>query len=143
MYNSFNIKHVIISFVKNIQRDGYKELCELTFRNMLSILKKKLKKKPLVFFKEVINRSRPFCEIKSVRISGTNYKVPIEIKPLRQKVLALKWLVSNSSRKVNIPLTDSLVKEFVDTHYLTSATIKMCDELHKTAESNKIYTQFR
>jgi len=113
MYNSFNIKHVIISFVKNIQRDGYKELCELTFRNMLSILKKKLKKKPLVFFKEVIDRSRPFCEIKSVRISGTNYKVPIEIKPLRQKVLALKWLVSNSSRKVNIPLTDSLVKEFV------------------------------
>ncbi len=143
MHNSFNIKYIIISFIKNIQKDGSKELCELIFKNMLSILKKKVKRKPLAFFKETVDKSRPFCEIKSVRISGTNYKVPIEINPLRQKVLALKWIVSNSSKKINICLTDSLVNEFVDTYHLSSATIKMRDDLHKIAESNRIYTQSR
>ena len=110
---------------------------------MLSIIKKKSKKEPLVFFRDVINKSKPFCEVKSIRISGTNYKVPVEIKSGRQKILALKWLVLNSSRKLELPLSSSLAKEFIDTNNLTSKTIKMCDDFHKIAESNKIYMQFR
>lgn len=142
MNNSFNSKYVIISFVKNLQKDGMKESSELVFRSMLSILKKKIKKKPLFFFRQIIDKSKPFCEIRSVRISGTNYKIPIEIKPLRQKVLLLKWIILNSFR-IKMPLSDSLVKELIDTYNLVSVTVKMCDELHRTAESNKIYIQFR
>jgi small subunit ribosomal protein S7 len=133
----------MVSFVRTLQKNGSKESSELIFKSMLSILKKKSKKEPLVFFKEVINRSKPFCEIKSIRISGTNYKVPIEIKSGRQKILALKWIISNSSKKLDVPLSQSLAKEFIDTYNLTSKTIKMCDDFHKIAESNKIYMQFR
>jgi small subunit ribosomal protein S7 len=133
----------MVSFVRTLQKNGSKESSELIFKSMLSILKKKSKKEPLVFFKEVINKSKPFCEVKSIRISGTNYKVPIEIKSGRQKILALKWIISNSSKKLDIPLSQSLAKEFIDTYNLTSKTIKMCDDFHKIAESNKIYMQFR
>jgi small subunit ribosomal protein S7 len=133
----------MVSFVRTLQKNGSKESSELIFKSMLSILKKKSKKEPLVFFKEVINRSKPFCEVKSIRISGTNYKVPIEIKSGRQKILALKWIISNSSKKLDVPLSQSLAKEFIDTYNLTSKTIKMCDDFHKIAESNKIYMQFR
>ena len=143
MYNFFNFKYIMVSFVRTLQKNGSKESSELIFKSMLSILKKKSKKEPLVFFKEVINRSKPFCEIKSIRISGTNYKVPIEIKSGRQKILALKWIISNSSKKLDVPLSQSLAKEFIDTYNLTSKTIKMCDDFHKIAESNKIYMQFR
>ncbi len=143
MYNSFNFKYTMVSFVRTLQKNGSKESSELIFKSMLSILKKKSKKEPLVFFKEVINKSKPFCEVKSIRISGTNYKVPIEIKSGRQKILALKWIISNSSKKLDIPLSQSLAKEFIDTYNLTSKTIKMCDDFHKIAESNKIYMQFR
>jgi small subunit ribosomal protein S7 len=110
---------------------------------MLSILKKKSRKEPLIFFKDVLNRSKPFCEVKSIRISGTNYKVPVEIRSGRQKMLALKWILLNSIKKLESPLSNSLAKEFMDTYNLNSKTIKMCDDFHKIAESNKIYMQFR
>ena len=143
MYNSFNFKYTMVSFVRTLQKNGSKESSELIFKSMLSALKKKSKKEPLVFFREVINKSKPFCEVKSIRISGTNYKVPVEIKLGRQKILALKWIISNSSKKLDIPLSNSLTKEFIDTYNLTSRTIKMCDDFHRIAESNKIYMQFR
>lgn len=143
MYNSFNFKYTMVSFVRTLQKNGSKESSELIFKSMLSALKKKSKKEPLVFFREVINKSKPFCEVKSIRISGTNYKVPVEIKLGRQRILALKWIISNSSKKLDIPLSNSLTKEFIDTYNLTSKTIKMCDDFHRIAESNKIYMQFR
>ena len=114
----------MISFIKTLQKNGSKESSELIFKNMLCLLKKKSKKEPLIFFKEVINKSKPFCEVKSIRISGTNYKVPIETKSGRQKILALKWIILNSSKKLELPLSNSLAKEFIDTYNLTSKTIK-------------------
>ena len=133
----------MVSFVKTLQKNGSKEPSELIFKSMLSIVKKKSKKEPLIFFKEVIDKSKPLCEVKSIRISGTNYKVPVEIKSARQKILAFKWIMLNSSTKLELSLSQSLAKEFIDTYNLTSKTIKMCDDFHKIAESNKIYMQFR
>jgi len=143
MQGNLNIKFIIISFIKTIERDGNKEFSETIFKNLLSVLKKKSKKRPLPFLKEIIDRAKPFCEVKSVRISGTSYKVPIEIKPIRQKTLVLRWIVVNSLKKLKLPLLDCLIKELIDTYHLVSGTIKMCDDLHKTAEFNKIYIQFR
>jgi len=140
---SFNFKYIVISFIKNLQKRGLKESSELIFKNVLSILKKKSKKEPLVFFRDVINKSKPYCEVKSIRISGTNYKVPVEIRSGRQRILALKWILLNSSKKLELPLSNSLAREFIDTYNLSSKTIKMCDDFHKIAESNKIYMQFR
>ena len=80
----YNNKYILISFIKILQKNGKKELSELTLKNTFSILKKLNKLNPLVIFKEAIYRSKPFCEVKSIRISGTNYKVPIEIKLKRQ-----------------------------------------------------------
>ncbi len=143
MYNFFNFKYNIALFVRTLQKNGSKETSELIFKTVLSIVKKKSKKEPFIFFKEVIDKSKPFCEVKSIRISGTNYKVPVEIKSGRQRILAFKWIMLNSSKKLDLPLSQSLAKELIDTYNLTSKTIKMCDDFHKTAESNKIYMQFR
>jgi len=143
MYNFFNFKYNIALFVRTLQKNGSKETSELIFKTVLSIVKKKSKKEPFIFFKEVIDKSKPFCEVKSIRISGTNYKVPVEIKSGRQRILAFKWIMLNSSKKLDLPLSQSIAKELIDTYNLTSKTIKMCDDFHKTAESNKIYMQFR
>ena len=143
MYNFFNFKYNIALFVRTLQKNGSKETSELIFKTVLSIVKKKSKKEPFIFFKEVIDKSKPFCEVKSIRISGTNYKVPVEIKSGRQRILAFKWIMLNSSKKLDLPLSQSLAKELIDTYNLTSKTIKMCDDFHKTAESNKIHMQFR
>ncbi len=143
MYNFFNFKYNIALFVRTLQKNGSKETSELIFKTVLSIVKKKSKKEPFIFFKEVIDKSKPFCEVKSIRISGTNYKVPVEIKSGRQRILAFKWIMLNSFKKLELPLSQSIAKELIDTYNLTSKTIKMCDDFHKIAESNKIYMQFR
>lgn len=143
MNNLLNLRYTIVSFIKVLQKNGLKEQSELVFRHTLCILKKEFKKEPLILLKEIINKSKPFCEIKSIRISGNNYKVPVEIKSIRQKVVALKWIISNSCKRLDLSLPQSLAKELIDTHKLISKTIKMCDEFHKTAESNKVYMQFR
>ena len=139
----YNNKYILISFIKILQKNGKKELSELTLKNTFSILKKLNKLNPLVIFKEAIYRSKPFCEVKSIRISGTNYKVPIEIKLKRQTSLVFKWLIINALNKSDLPLAFNLAKEVIDTYNLNSKTIKMCDDFHKMAESNKIYVQFR
>ena len=139
----YNNKYILISFIKILQKNGKKELSELTLKNTFSILKKLNKLNPLVIFKEAIYRSKPFCEVKSIRISGTNYKVPIEIKLKRQTSLVFKWLIINALNKSDLPLAFTLAKEVIDTYNLNSKTIKMCDDFHKMAESNKIYVQFR
>jgi len=101
MYNFFNFKYNIALFVRTLQKNGSKETSELIFKTVLSIVKKKSKKEPFIFFKEVIDKSKPFCEVKSIRISGTNYKVPVEIKSGRQRILAFKWIMLNSFKKLD------------------------------------------
>jgi small subunit ribosomal protein S7 len=139
----YNNKYILISFIKILQKNGKKELSELTLKNTFSVLKKLNKLNPLFIFKEAVYRSKPFCEVKSIRISGTNYKVPVEIKLKRQISLVFKWLIINALNKSDLPLPLNLAKELIDTYNLNSKTIKMCDDFHKMAESNKIYVQFR
>ena len=71
-------KSIFISFIKVLQKNGAKESSEIIFRNVLCSLKKSTKKYPFVLIAEALQKAKPFCEVKSVRISGTNYKVPVE-----------------------------------------------------------------
>jgi small subunit ribosomal protein S7 len=143
MYNYITYKNILSSFIKVLQKNGIKESSELVLKDVFSIIKKTTKKSPFILFRDALEKAKPFCEIKSIRISGTNYKVPVEIKPERQKTLVFKWIILNTLKKSDLTLRINLAKEFIDTANLVSKTIKMCDDFHKTAESNKIYIQFR
>lgn len=141
--NKSYFKYILTSFVKILQKTYSKESSELILKDTFSLLKKKTKKEPLYFFKDALKKSKPFCEVKSIRISGTNYKVPIEIDSDRQKTLVFKWIVSNSVKRSDFCLSINLANEILDTCDLNSKTIKMCDDFHKIAESNKVYIQSR
>jgi len=136
-------KYILISFVKVLQKAYSKESSELILKDAFSFLKKSTKKEPLSLFKDALDKSKPFCEVKSIRISGTNYKVPIEIDSDRQRTLVFKWIISNSVKRSDFCLSVNLAKEILDTCDLNSKTIKMCDDFHKVAESNKVYIQSR
>ncbi len=142
MKNNY-FKYILTVFTKVLQKTYVKESSEIIFKDTFRILKKITKKEPLSIFKDAINKSKPFCEVKSVRISGTNYKIPVEISLDRQKTLVFRWIIMNSIKKSELSLSLNLAKEIIDTCDLNSKTIKMCDDFHKTAESNKIYIQSR
>ncbi len=138
-----HFKYLLTSFVKVLQKTYSKESSELILKDTFTFLKKNAKKEPLYLFKDALNKSKPFCEVKSIRISGTNYKVPVEIDSDRQRILVFKWIVFNSIKRSDFCLSINLGKEILDTCDLNSKTIKMCDDFHKVAESNKVYIQSR
>lgn len=142
MKNNY-FKHILTIFTRVLQKTYVKESSEIILKDTFRILKKMTKKEPLSIFKDAIDKSKPFCEVKSVRISGTNYKIPVEISLDRQRTLVFRWIITNSIKKSELSLSLNLAKEIIDTCDLNSKTIKMCDDFHKAAESNKIYIQSR
>jgi len=136
-------KNIVSLFIKVIQKKGNKEPNEKMLKNVFSYIKKVNKKNPLFVFLNALERSKPFCEIKSLKISGSNYKIPVEIKSERQKTLVLKWVFLNSLKRSDFLFKTNLSKEIIDTFNVISRTIKTCDEFHKMAESNKVFIQFR
>ena len=136
-------KNIVSLFIKVIQKKGNKESNEKMLKNVFSYIKKVNKKNPLFVFLNALERSKPFCEIKSLKISGSNYKIPVEIKSERQKTLVLKWVFLNSLKRSDFLFKTNLSKEIIDTFNVISKTIKTCDEFHKMAESNKVFIQFR
>lgn len=134
---------ILLNFLKFYLGDGNKEMSENTMKQSLSILKKIKKINPVDIILSSIEIVKPFCEIKSLKIGGSNYKVPTEIHPTRQRVLAVKLLVSNSNKRNEKFASHRISMEILDTFSLSSQSIKKCDDIHKIAEANKVYIRYR
>jgi len=91
---------IVLNFLKFYLTSGNKEVSENIFRHSLSVLKKIKKTNPIGIMCSSVELVKPFCEIKSLKIGGSNYKVPTEIHPVRQRVLAIKFLVSSSVKRM-------------------------------------------
>jgi len=134
---------VVLNFLKIYLTNGNKEISENIFRHSFSLLKKIKKTNPVNTISINVELIKPFCEIKSLKISGSNYKVPTEIHPIRQRALAIKFLVLNSLKRNEKSACRCITMEIFDTSSLSSQSIKNCDDIHKIAEANKIYVQYR
>ena len=136
--NKMSFKYIFISFIKILQKKGLKELVELNLKQGFSIIKKNTKEHPIFLFIKALERSKPFCVIKLIRISGNVYKIPVEISKNKQQTIVLKWIVINILESTKFTLKKNIAKEIIDSCFHTSKSIKMCDDFHKIAESNKI-----
>ena len=134
---------IILNFLKSYLTKGNKQLAENIIRQSFSILKKIKKTNPISLISSTVEIVKPFCEIKSLKIGGSNYKVPTEIHPVRQKVLAIRFLVANSIKRNEKCAARCIAMEIFDTFSLSSQSIKNCDDVHKIAEANKVYIQYR
>ena len=134
---------IVLNFLKFYLANGNKEVSENIMKHSLAILKKIKKKNPISVISSSVEIVKPFCEIKSLKIVGSNYKVPTEIHPVRQRVLAIKFIVSNSNKRNEKFASYRIAMEIFDTFSLSSQSIKKCDDVHKIAEANKVYIQYR
>jgi len=134
---------IVLNFLKFYLANGNKEVSENIMKHSLAILKKIKKTNPISVISSSVEIVKPFCEIKSLKIGGSNYKVPTEIHPVRQRVLAIKFIVSNSNKRNEKFASYRVAMEIFDTFSLSSQSIKKCDDVHKIAEANKVYIQYR
>ena len=123
--------------------DGKKTIAEKIIYDAIDKIKSKSKEEPINIFNEAINNLRPTVEVRSRRVGGATYQVPVEVKSKRSQTLALRWLVEASRKRKDKQMSDKIFNEIYDAYQNKGLAIKKKEDTHKMAESNKAFAHFR
>ena len=134
---------LIAKFINKVMRDGKKTIAENIVYTSLSNLAEESKKPVLEAFAQVIENVQPKMEVKSRRVGGSTYQVPVEVANKRAQSLAIRWIVGFARDKSGTSFIDRLTKELLDSYNGTGSAIKKKDDTHKMAEANKAFAHFR
>jgi small subunit ribosomal protein S7 len=135
---------LVTKFLSTVMRDGKRSTAELILYRSLSIVKEKTGDDPLKVFKKAVDNTKPSLEVKSRRVGGSNYQVPIEVNPSRRLSLAIRWLVAYSrSRGDGKTMEEKLANEFMDAANLRGGAVKKREDTHRMAEANKAFAHYR
>ena len=134
---------IIPKLINSIMYDGKKTVAEKIVYEAIDKIKSKSKEEPITVFNEAINNIRPTVEVKSRRVGGATYQVPVEVKIKRSQALALRWLIDASRKRKNKNMSDKIFNEIYDAYQNRGSAIKKKEDTHKMAESNKAFAHFR
>ena len=123
--------------------DGKKTVAEKIVYRTFDIIKEKTKQDPLEIFNEAIKNVKPNLEVKSRRVGGATYQVPVEVRSERAQALAIRWLIESSKKRGDKTMQERLSKEFLDASTNKGNAIKKKEDTHKMAEANKAFAHFR
>ncbi len=137
-YNSL----LVAKFVNCLMYDGKKNTAENIFYDAMKQIADKLKADPLPVFEQAIENSKPLVEVRSKRIGGANYQVPVEVNRKRQQTLAIRWILEAVRTRKGRPIAEKLAQELVDCYNKTGPTIQNRESTHRMAEANKAYSHF-
>ena len=134
---------VIAKFMNRIMLDGKKSISEKIVYGAFDILSKKIDKEPLKFFHEALDNVKPNLEVKSRRVGGATYQVPMEVRSTRAQALAFKWILTNSKKRNEKTQRERLANELIDAFENKGNSVKKKDEVHKMAEANRAFAHYR
>ena len=134
---------LLSKFINFVMYDGKKSAAEKSIYNALEQISKKTKEEPLKVFNEAINNIRPSLEVRSRRVGGATYQVPVEVKTKRSQTLALRWLLAATRKRKNKKMSDKLFNELMDAYQRKGAAMKKREDTHRMAESNKAFAHYR
>ena len=138
-YNSV----VISKFVSRMMLDGKKATSVRIIYNALDLLKAKTEKDPLEVFLKALDNVKPMVEVKSRRVGGATYQVPIEIRESRREALAMRWVINAARAKSGRGMDERLAAELLDAYNNTGSAYKKKEDTHKMAEANKAFAHYR
>ena len=130
-------------FINFVMYDGKKAAAEKLIYDALKQIGEKTKEDPIKVFNDAINNIRPNLEVRSRRVGGATYQVPVEVKTKRSHTLALRWLLEASRKRKNKTMSEKLFNEVMDASQRKGAAIKKREDTHKMAESNKAFAHYR
>lgn len=138
-YNSV----VVSKFVNRMMLDGKKSICIGLLYNAMDKLKAKTEKDPLEVFLKAVDNVKPVVEVKSRRVGGATYQVPMEIREARREALAMRWIINAARSRSGHGMADTLASELLDAFNSTGTAYKKKEDVHKMAEANKAFAHFR
>jgi small subunit ribosomal protein S7 len=129
--------------MNNIMRDGKKAVAERILYGAFDVIHDRTREDPLdVFHKAVIN-TKPVVEVKSRRVGGSTYQVPVELRPERQTALAIRWLIDFARKRSGKSMGEKLANELIEASHNRGGAIKKKDDVHRMAEANKAFAHYR
>ena len=134
---------IISKFINSIMYDGKKSTAEKILYDALDKIKEKTKNDPIKVFNDAISNVRPNLEVRSRRVGGATYQVPVEVKSKRSQALAFRWIMDASRKRKNKTMSDKIFSELLDASQNKGSAIKKREDTHKMAEANKAFAHFR
>jgi small subunit ribosomal protein S7 len=134
---------LVTQLVNKVLKDGKKSTAERIVYGALEGAREKSGNDPVITLKRALDNVRPALEVKSRRVGGATYQVPVEVKPGRATTLALRWLVGYSQARREKTMTERLMNEILDASNGLGAAVKRREDTHKMAESNKAFAHYR
>ena len=134
---------ILAKFINFIMYDGKKATAEKIIYKTLDQIQDKTKQDPIKIFNDAINNIRPNLGVRSRRVGGATYQVPVEVKSKRAQALAIRWLVDSARKRKDKHMSDKIFNELFDAYEKKGAAVKKREDVHKMAESNKAFAHFR
>ncbi len=139
IYNS----KLVTKLINNMMIDGKKGTAQKIFYSAMEMVKEKTNKEPLEVLEAAMENIKPALEVKSRRVGGANYQVPVEVKAERAQALALRWLINYARLRGGHSMSENLANEIIDASNGTGASVKKREDMHRMAEANKAFAHYR
>jgi len=135
---------LVAKFTNGLMLDGKKSLARRLFYDAMSVIESKVSdEEPLAVFEAAMDNVRPRVEVKSRRVGGATYQVPVEVRPERRNALAIRWIIGFAKSRSGQSMSDKLAAEILDAFNNRGAAVKKRDDTHKMAEANKAFAHYR
>lgn len=138
-YNSV----VVTKFINTLMLDGKKSTAEGIMYGALEKAAEKLKVEPMALFEKAMENVKPAVEVRSRRVGGATYQVPVEVAPARAQALAIRWIISYARSKKGMPMAERLSRELMDAYNNEGSSVKKREDTHKMAEANRAFAHYR
>ena len=134
---------VLTKFMNNLMLDGKKSIAERIVYGALERVETKVKRAPIEMFHEALENIKPSVEVRSRRVGGATYQVPVEVRPERREALAIRWLITASRKRNENTMEERLAGELLDAVQSRGSAVKKREDTHKMAEANKAFAHYR
>lgn len=134
---------MVARFINNLLRKGKKSTAERIFYGAIDIIADRTKEDPLKVFEKALEQAKPMVEVKSRRVGGSTYQVPVEIRPDRRNALSIRWLINYAQGRGEKGMQAKLAGEFMDAANGRGGSVKKREDTHRMAEANKAFAHYR
>jgi small subunit ribosomal protein S7 len=134
---------VLTKFMNNLMYDGKKSAAESIVYGAMDRVEQKLRRTPIEIFHEALDNIKPSVEVRSRRVGGATYQVPVEVRPERREALAIRWLIDAARKRNENTMEERLAAELADAANMRGTAVKKREDTHKMADANKAFSHYR
>lgn len=134
---------LVTKFTNCLMRDGKKAVAEQIVYDAFDTILDRTREDPLMVFRKALDNSKPAVEVKSRRVGGSTYQVPVEVRPERQTALAIRWLIEFARKRPGKSMREKLANELIEASHNRGGAIKKKEDVHRMAEANKAFAHYR